>query len=158
MKNSLGNNSGTYYGFTPDGQQYRVDQVGTSKLIRTKPTVNSYLKRILREVVREEKQKEEREFKLLKSICWFEVGGGKDYLRGSFDLEHYRKVNEARLKYVHKCDCCKERFRPNHGVDIMGLKVCNVCIEETAHFDYLRNEHCLSDRKIWDACQTMKTI
>lgn len=150
--------SGSFFGYTPDGQHYRVDQIGTSKLIRTKPTVTSYLKRLLCEVVREEKQEEDRQFKLLKSVCWFEVGGGIDYLRGSFDVEHYNKVLLAKQAYTHKCECCKEKFRPTHGVDIMGLKVCNVCIEETAHFDYLRNEHGLSDRQIWDACAAAITI
>jgi hypothetical protein len=133
----LGLQSGSFFGYTPDGQHYRVDQVGTSKLIRTKPTVNSYLKKLLKEVAMEEKQKEEKQFKLLKSVCWFEVGGGKDYLRGSFDLELYNKVLKAKSEYVYRCPTCGDKFRPGNGIEIMGFTFCNICTEADEHIKYI---------------------
>lgn len=155
---NLGLQSGSYFGYTPDGQHYRVEQVGTSKLILTKPTVNSYLKKLLREVKMDERQNEERKFKLLKSVCWFEVGGGNDYLRGSFDLDLYNRVLKAKAEFVHRCELCGEKFKSGAGISILDIKFCKVCEEENRLFMWLRENKFFTDRQIWDLCQTAQQI
>ena len=130
------NNIRLDYGFTPAGQSYQVYYGNGFKIFKSKPNPSFILKALIADVIRERRKLKEKQLRLIKSIAWFEIGGGPDAITGHFNTALYEAVLLAKQEYIHDCVCCKDKFKPGHGVSIDYLKFCNKCLGDFKHFSY----------------------